>query len=208
MMIATLVLAAALSDQQKTTTAWIPRDPAKECSGVKDPKLCADLLAITDRDQIVRHKWLANRDDKSLQDEVKEVDTTNLVQIEAILKEHGWPSKALVGEKAAGAAWTVIQHSDLEVQKRYIAVMTKAADTGELHWGLLATTIDRICVGEGKPQVYGTQFKEVNGEMVPEPIEDAEHVDQRRAKVGLQPLAEYAEMIKQFYKPKPAEKKR
>jgi hypothetical protein len=37
------------------------------------------------------------------------------------------------------------------------------------------------------------------------PIEDEAHVDERRAKVGLQPLAEYATMLRGFFKqPKPA----
>ena len=43
-----------------------------------------------------------------------------------------------------------------------------------------------------------------NGQMVPEPIEDEQHVDERRAKVGLQSLAEYQKLIDQFYKPKAA----
>ena len=57
-------------------------------------------------------------------------------------------------------------------------------------------------MSEGNPQVYGTQFREANGEMAPFPIEDEQHVDERRAKVGLQPLAEYKKLIDQFYKPK------
>jgi hypothetical protein len=192
-----------VADQPQTTTAWIPLEPAKFCVGVKDPALCADLLAITNRDQMVRRKQMADRENKTLQAEVKKVDAENLVQIEAFIKQHGWPTTALVGIKGVGAAWTVIQHSDLEVQKRYIGMMTKAADDGDLEWALVATTIDRIRVREGKPQIYGTQFKEANGAMVPEPIEDEQHVDERRAKVGLQPLAEYKKLIDQFYLRKP-----
>jgi len=111
------------------------------------------------------------------------------------------------GALLTGAAWTVIQHSDLETQKRYLDLMTRAADAGELDWALVATTVDRIRVNEGKPQIYGTQFKEANGEMVPEPIEDEQHVDERRAKAGLGPLAEYKEMMKQMYQPRKIEKK-
>ncbi len=204
-MFVVLVLAMTLAtDQPQTTTAWIPLTPEAYCTGVKDPALCAELLAVTNRDQLVRRKQMADRENKSVQDEVKKVDAENLVQIEAVIKAHGWPTKELVGIKGVGAVWTVIQHSTLEVQKRYIDMMTKAADAGDLDWALVATTVDRIRVREGKPQVYGTQFKEANGQMVPEPIEDEQHVDERRAKVGLQSLAEYQKLIYQFYKPKAA----
>ena len=100
---------------------------------------------------------------------------------------------------SSGASWTIIQHADLETQKKYLDVMTRAVESGELEGALLATTVDRIRIREGQPQLYGTQFREVNGEMVPEPIEDEAHVDERRAKVGLQPLVEYAILIKQMY---------
>ncbi len=77
--------------------------------------------------------------------------------------------------------------------------MEKAGETGELHGSLLATTVDRIRVREGQPQLYGTQFREQNGRMEPFPIENEGEVDLRRAKVGLQPLSEYAAMVNQMY---------
>jgi len=178
---------------------WIPRDPAVECAGVQEPALCAELLAIVDRDQLVRFDAMAAPEDKTLAERVKKTDAENLARIEAILASRGWPGKALVGEKAVGAPWTVIQHADLATQKKHIEAMRKAADAGELNWGLVATTLDRIAVREGKPQLYGTQFREVNGEQVPFPIEDEAHVDERRAKVGLQPLAEYTVLLRQMF---------
>jgi hypothetical protein len=51
--------------------------------------------------------------------------------------------------------------------------------------------LDRIRTFEGKPQVYGTSFDwDDAGQMSPLPIDDAEHVDERRAEVGLEPLAD------------------
>ena len=179
--------------------AWIPPDPAQACADAKDKQLCAKLLAIRDRDQFVRRKWLANREDKAIAAEVESVDQENLVAIEKIIAEHGYPGKSLVGEKASGAAWTVIQHNDLATQKKYLDVMNRAVAAGDLNGALVATTVDRILVAEGKPQTYGTQFREVNGEMVPFPIEDEAHVDERRAKVGLQTLAEYTAQLRQVY---------
>ena len=180
---------------------WIPADPKVECASVKNPALCAEILAIADRDQIARYDALNHPEDKSLNDVMKQVDGENLKRLEPIIAANGWPGRSLVGRKASGGAWAVIQHADLETQKKYLPLMTKAADAGEVSWGLLATTIDRIQVREGKPQTYGTQFHQVNGELVPEAIEDEAHVDDRRKKVGLGPLAEYAAQLKQMYQP-------
>ena len=59
-----------------------------------------------------------------------------------------------------------------------------------------------MLVGEGKPQVYGTQVKEWKGkEPVLQPIEDEANVDKRRAEVGLFPLSEYRELLKKMYFP-------
>ncbi len=56
-------------------------------------------------------------------------------------------------------------------------------------------------VGEGRPQLYGTQFyADEAGKFGPRPIEDPDNVDARRKAVGLQPLSEYAREIEQFYK--------
>jgi heme-degrading monooxygenase HmoA len=182
---------------------WIPADPKTACVDAQNKDLCAQVLAIRDRDQIARYKWIADRNNEALIAEVASADKQNLTEIDSIIAKHGWPGKSLVGSKAQGAAWTVIQHADLATQKKYIDLMKRAADSGDLDRGLLALTIDRIRVGEGKPQVYGTQFHDVNGEQVPYAIEDAANVDARRAKVGLNPLAEYTTQLRQMYaKPK------
>lgn len=196
-------LAAALmaSTALAAEKHWIPADPKIECASASDKNLCAELLAIRDRDQIARYDALNHPEDKSLNDVTRQVDRENLARVEAIIAANGWPGRSLVGQKASAGAWTVIQHADLETQKKYLPLMTKAADAGEASWALLATTIDRIEVREGKPQTYGTQFRQVNGELVPEPIEDEAHVDDRRKKVGLGPLAEYAAQLKQLYQP-------
>ena len=52
---------------------------------------------------------------------------------------------------------------------------------------------------EGKPQVYGTQLQLVNGEFTAGEIEDETRVDERRARIGQGPLAEYIAATKPFY---------
>jgi hypothetical protein len=81
----------------------------------------------------------------------------------------------------------------------------KAYRSGGLLGQSYALLLDRVRVGEGKPQVYGTQakrFEEWKGqEPTLEPIEDEANVDKRRAQVGLPPLSEYREMLKRVYFP-------
>lgn len=47
----------------------------------------------------------------------------------------------------------------------------------------------------GRPQVYGTQYGMTEAGFGPHPVEDPDGLDERRAAVGLQPMADYdAEM--------------
>jgi Family of unknown function (DUF6624) len=56
---------------------------------------------------------------------------------------------------------------------------------------------DRVLVGEGKPQIYGTQLRwsATPGPPVLDSIADEACVDVRRAAVGLDPLAVYLKML-------------
>lgn len=184
-------------------TQWNPLDPARYCADVKDPVLCARLIEMTNRDQIVRRKWLADRANKEIHAEVESVDAANLRELVEIIDRHGWPGRSLVGGRASGGAWGVIQHSPIETIKKYLPLMTAAMKAGELDGALVATSVDRVQIADGKPQIYGTQFREENGEMVPHPIEDPDEVDKRRAEVGLSPLAEYKRQMDQMYQKKP-----
>ena len=43
-------------------------------------------------------------------------------------------------------------------------------------------------------------FADESGNFGPRPIEDPDHVDERRKAVGLQPLSEYAREVEQSYR--------
>lgn len=135
----------------------------------------------------------------ALKTEVGKVDDANLARIEEIIAKGGWPGRSRVGSRAGSVAWLVIQHGELAIQKKYLDMMTKAADSGELDPALLATSVDRIRVREGKPQLYGTQFHEMNGVQVPQPIEDEANVDARRENAEMGSLADYATDLGRTY---------
>lgn len=130
---------------------------------------------------------------KALFEKQQPIDEANTKRLVEIFETYGWPGKGIGGENGPSTAFFILQHADIAYQKRYLPLARKAATDGELAGDLLAMLEDRILMSEGKKQIYGTQLRP-NGKGGVEfyPIEDEEHVDQRRRRVGLPPIAEYA----------------
>lgn len=63
----------------------------------------------------------------------------------------------------------------------------------------IAYLTDRILVGTGKKQKYGTQANFKDGKVVAAPIDDELHVDERREALGVEPLKEYLKLIEEIY---------
>jgi hypothetical protein len=126
-------------------------------------------------------------------DRTRAIDERNTRRLRAIIESHGWPGSDLVGEQAADAAWLLVQHSDHDAafQQRCLELMREAAARGVASTKNLAYLEDRVRIASGRPQLYGTQLERRGGRLAPTEIEDPEHVDERRAQVGLGPLAEY-----------------
>ena len=124
---------------------------------------------------------------------MREVHERNAERLSAILHEHGWPGRSLVGEEAAQAAWLILQHaiSRPPLQRHGLSLLKRAAAAREVPPVQLAMLEDRIRSNEGRGQLYGTQFDwDEHGELSPVPIEDEANVDARRREIGLGPLDE------------------
>jgi hypothetical protein len=74
----------------------------------------------------------------------------------------------------------------------------KKQNPAELNPAHLAYLEDRVRVNQGRPQLYGTQFFGTGAELKPRPIEDKEHLDERRAKVGLGSFEDYKNQIEEI----------
>jgi len=166
------------------------------------PGLHDELIAMRDADQAIRKRALADRDNKALTEEWKATDAKNLARVKEIFAKYGWPTLAMVGKDGVSAMWILSQHGDAEFLHRVLPSMEKAVRKGELAGGLYATSFDRVRVQDKKKQLYGSQFDTNDGKCEPLPIEDPEHVDQRRKEIGLGPLSEYAEQLCALYKGK------
>jgi hypothetical protein len=121
------------------------------------------------------------------------LNKSNLMELEKLIRKYGWPKKSIFGISASSAAFLIIQHSNIEVQKKYLPVLEGACKINEAEWQDYALMKDRILISEGKLQIYGSQvkFNQENGQYELYPIEDERNVDERRKKVGLTPLKFY-----------------
>ncbi len=153
-----------------------------------------ELSAIFDRDQKTR----TGSDSAKF---VDYIDSCNLVQVESLIAKYGWLGKSFVGGKGNQAIFVVIQHADIATQEKYLPMMQKSVDEGESSASDFALLQDRVLMRQGKKQIYGSQVVySKTGEQVFYPIEDEKNVNTRRAKVGLQPIEEYAKYFGIDYK--------
>jgi hypothetical protein len=162
-------------------------------------ELWRELLAMADEDQRVRH--LAHEragpgedipDD--LAREWTRVDAANTARLAEIVNADGWPTRSLVGDDGAHAAWLLAQHADhdLGLQRRFLDLMRAAVAANEARAVDLAYLTDRVAMHAGQPQVYGTQLcRETSGRLSAYEIAAPDTVDQRRAALGLCPLVDY-----------------
>lgn len=113
-----------------------------------------------------------------------DTDSTNLMMVNEILSEDGFPRKSQVGELAMLAITAVFQHNPLEQQKEFLPQLEEAVRRGDIVPAYLALLKDRIDVREGRPQKYGTQW----GPDGLCPLLDASRVNEWRKEVGLPPI--------------------
>ncbi|WP_432712887.1 DUF6624 domain-containing protein [Pedobacter sp.] len=124
---------------------------------------------------------------------MNKTDSVNVTKISKVLDEHGWLGPEEVGVNGNHALFLVIQHADLKTQEKYLPLLLDAVNKGNAKPNQLALLTDRIAIRNGKKQVYGSQVSQNHDTQTYEisPLEDPDHVDERRAKVGLGPLSTY-----------------
>lgn len=149
------------------------------------PNIREELLKMHRVDQDMRRR---NLKDMSHWD--YSVDQANTARMKEIVAEIGWPTISKVGEDGSEAAWLLVQHADHDTAFQQNCLELMKAAVGDIDKGDIAYLEDRILVGSGKPQLYGTQFDGEKNNLVPRPIQDPKNVDKRRAEMGLGTLEE------------------
>lgn len=114
-------------------------------------------------------------------------DSINLLKVERIIAEHGYPSSREVG-KYSKAIFFVVQHADLPVQLKYFPLVKEAFERGDIEKQNYAKMVDRMRIREGKKQLYGTQFRIYKGRIQYFEIEAPENLNERRKEMELEPI--------------------
>ncbi len=128
----------------------------------------------------------------------------NIRWLRAVVAEHGWPGKSLVGEGGADAAWLLLQHAgsgvptigtpdNLRFQTSCVPLLRASVAAGEAHPRHLAHVVDSLRQRGGERPAYAvfaTAFVTENGELVLRPELDAAGIDVERREIGLQAVAD------------------
>jgi hypothetical protein len=105
-----------------------------------------------------------------------------------ILDEIGAPTTGNVGADGSQAISVLALHSQLSVMKEVLDLFEKSyeKDPGSVYLGAIPSLADRILVIERRRQRFGTQWMlGADGKFFLPPVEDFEHLNQRRAVYGL-----------------------
>lgn len=144
-------------------------------------------------DSIAKRYGYDSKEIKAYWRMIEEKDSVNLVLVKGILDQYGWLGPEVVSERGNLALFLVIQHADIHTQEHYLPMMREAVKNGRAKGSNLALLEDRVALRQGKKQLYGSQIGQDSDTKLyyVQPLEDPDHVDQRRASIGLQPLADY-----------------
>ena len=177
-----------------------------------DPRLKA-LYARMARDQFVRIARPARQVDfaapfkdlpafyasQVLGGEMCVVDADNRAWLEADFARNGWFRLSTYGEAADTAAFLIVQHADRDraFQRRMLKELEALAAQHETRPRTYAYLYDRLASAEQRPQRYGAQGRCTPAKTwEPNPVEEPERLDERRASVGLGPEADYIASFK------------
>ena len=132
-------------------------------------------------------------------DDMDAHDLADQQALKAMMPKSGWFKRSVYGDKAAAGAFFVAQHAhkDSVLMREVLKRVTPLVGTGEIDDADYARMYDRVALTfEHKLQRYGTQVTCAGGGWHLEPLEDPDHVDERRRAVGLmQTEAEYVKGV-------------
>jgi len=124
---------------------------------------------------------------------MNDIDAKNLEEIEAILAEFGWLGPHEVGYFGNKAFFFTLQHADLDKQIEYFDQTVTAVAKGYVEPYQLAYLIDRISLREKRLLAFGSECRQdpETDTYYVAPTYGISKLDQRRALVGLAPMAKY-----------------
>lgn len=118
------------------------------------------------------------------------LDVHNTERMKEIIAQIGWPTLSNWGVEAANDARILVQHADHDPDfQRHCLELMKCLPPEEVQIHNFVYLADRVCINEGRPQLYGTQVRlNADGRYEAYNLDDPELVKERREMVGLEPL--------------------
>ena len=186
-----------LAREERRLARWM-----KPPGPVENEELSREILRMAEEDQAVRKPFMEGRMPNEAETKVmRERDEADTKRMNEILDKYGFPGVKLVGIKATRSFIMMLLHSpSLELMKRALPHVERAARRKEIPPDDFASLNDRVLVNEGKPQLYGANFNFVGDKAVLAPTQDIAHLDERRRKLGLPPIREYALFLAELYR--------
>ncbi len=189
--------------EQKSTHQQqnFPKGNLQNISYVK--KIIDDMCEL---DQEIRQYAIKNQTDPELIKLIHKIDNFHTSKMKEILSEHEWITISKFGKEYDNKAWLLVQHADDDplFQASVLSILSKLMINNETSKKSYAYLYDRVALKDpklGMKQRYGTQVSIQNNEFTLLPYEGSlQDIDERRKEVGLEPLKDYLEKIKEVYK--------
>jgi len=184
-----------------TVLSCSSKDKSKK--SIKNIQETENLIAVLDtiwqkeqipirlRDSLINIYGAESKEADVYQKEYRKNHVLNIKKIKKILDKYDWPELTLIGAQGNRTICNVLQHADQETREHYIPRMKQAVLDKKLEPRYLVRAEDRIATDKGELQIYGGQMK-----YYPEtksfnvwPVFDPINIDERRAEIGLEPIA-------------------
>ena len=124
------------------------------------------------------------------------VDAENGAVVDSLL-QGGVPEK--LAPESYKTIWIVIDHAPLEMQEKYLPLVEQMATQRLIKASEYACLFDRVAMHQNRPQRFGSQsvqFGELDAmRLYLWPVEEPEKLDELRASMGMQPLADYLRQL-------------
>ncbi|WP_055469035.1 DUF6624 domain-containing protein [Streptomyces ardesiacus] len=169
----------------------------------RSPDLARELIARAAQSAAHRTRRVRNQLDAIQVGQSRHADHANAKFLSRILAEHDWPGHRLVGLDGSRAAWRIALHSDdapgfQRAATKLLEQAVQADDALIHHWAHLH---DRSLINTGQDQEYGTQLLLRPDGIELCPVRAPESLDERRASVGLVPIAVALDAVQCRYAP-------
>ncbi len=169
---------------------------------VQYPQLSKTLDSLAYVDQWPMQRLMEQQSDSAGRD-LYAVEKLNFAHhqpvLEKIVRQHGYPGFKQVGEKSSGNFVLLVQHADAhpEFQRQVLKLMQAEVKKKNASARSYAYLTDRVALNAEQPQEYGTQVEYKGsgiGKAAPRNLRDPQHVNQRRAAMGMETQEAYLKM--------------